>query len=74
MTKLTKEQEEKLRKNWSKTFQPPEMIYLQNPDNKLSCPMCGVKAEEISDWWINQINSILNTEQEEETVSVKTIP
>ena len=68
MTKLTKEQEEKLRKNWSKTFQPPEMIYLRNPDNKLSCPMCGVKAEEIADWWVDQINQILQDSPKEECV------
>ncbi len=49
------EEIKQIEKEWLKEFQPPTIMYLEDRDKSLCCPLCGVKAKEISDWWIKKI-------------------
>lgn len=43
---------EKLREEWLAKYQPPEKIYITH-EGELCCPLCGVKANGIADYWLN---------------------
>lgn len=38
---------EEIREEWDKIFQPPVMR------QGGCCPMCGIKTDEIADWWLS---------------------
>lgn len=46
---------DKLREGWDNIFKPPLMM------REGACPMCGIKTDEIADWWLSQFNTLLDS-------------
>lgn len=54
-----------LREEWIKDFGNPPLMLEELTKGMSRCALCGIKAEQIADWWLNKFNQKLKEIEQE---------